>query len=144
MYNQYIKIDNKMISEKCHLTFNHLPYIKMLEILDDTYSYLSQDNINNVMRTNINILQYNSLKTAIPKVWKATLKNHDIVDIDVLIVESHEPIIKIGSQYKIISKIINKHIKNKLLDKKIKPPTSINTWIDIFPFLEKQDGIVYM
>ena len=94
----------------------------MLDILDDTYSYLSPDNINSIMTTNINILQYNRLRTAIPKVWKATLNNPDIVDRDVLIIESHEPIIKIGLEYKIIFKITNKHIKNKLLDKKIKPP----------------------
>ena len=50
-----------------------------------------------------------------------------------------EPYININAALKPISKIKNKQIYLKLLIKLIKPPTAIETWINIFPFLENQD-----
>ena len=56
------------------------------------------------------------------------------------IIENNEPYLKIGSELKpFISKTSNKQIVNKLLSSIIKPPTSIETWINIFPYLETED-----
>ena len=50
-----------------------------------------------------------------------------------------EPHIRIGLKFIPIQKIKNKQIVNKLLSSITKPPTSVETWINMYPFLEMED-----
>ena len=56
----------------------------------------------------------------------------------ILTILNAEPYINIGLKI-IQTKVTNKQIGNKLLGKLTKPPTSIETWINIFSFLETED-----
>ena len=58
---------------------------------------------------------------------------------DQKLIKSEIPYIKIGQKFIVIQKITNKQIINKLLKNIIKPATSIDTWINLFPFLETED-----
>ena len=66
--------------------------------------------------------------------WKEKLKTiSEPFQID------NELYIKIGSDLKLLKKISNKQIVRKLLSNITKPPTSLETWINMFPFLEIED-----
>ena len=58
---------------------------------------------------------------------------------DERLIRSNEPYTKIGIEIKPLQKKSNKQITNKLLINTIKSPTSIETWINIFPFLETEE-----
>ena len=51
------------------------------------------------------------------------------------IVRNTTPIIQIGNKIKNIEDVTSKEIYRVIINKKIQEPTSINTWIDMFPFL---------
>ena len=50
-----------------------------------------------------------------------------------------EPHIKIKHSYKAISKILSKEVYLFIIKKISKLPTALETWIDIYPFLENAD-----
>ena len=52
---------------------------------------------------------------------------------------NNEPFIKIYKSLKPLLKYTNKLIYYKLLCNQIKPPTAIEKWINMFPFLETED-----
>ena len=83
-------------------------------------------------------MKYNSLISAIPNSWKGIIKENFMI-LDNTLRSSYEPYLKIKLILKPLSKITNKQIYLTLISKNIKTPTSIETWINIFPFLETQD-----
>ena len=56
-------------------------------------------------------------------------------------VRPSEPHIQIGSIKKTISLIKSKELYNNLILDKIKPPTSVDSWVNLYPFLENYDWI---
>ena len=97
--------------------------------------FLNIQEFNNKNQTNLTQLDYNALKSSIPKEWKILfLQNRNDIYI-----QSTEPNIKIGNINKSISIIKSKELYNNLIIKKIKAPTAIECWIDIYPFLERYD-----
>ena len=62
------------------------------------------------------------------------LKAHSELMYDQQLIKSETPHIMIGLKLVPIPKITNKQIVNKLLRNTIKPATSIETWINVFPF----------
>ena len=82
-------------------------------------------------------MKCNSLTTAIPFSWKKSIKeNLNNIDISKI---SPEPHLCINSVLKPISKIKNTQIYLRLINKLTKTQTSIETWVNIFPFLDTQD-----
>ena len=78
--------------------------------------------------------------SAIPSIWKKQIKetankqNCEPTRIP------DEPHIKINiNNLKPLAKCTNKNIYYTLMQKYIKLPTSIEKWVIIFPFLEKED-----
>ena len=133
--NQYIKIQGKPITNQ---TFKiNLDNLKVHHLVNKQGNFLSRELL--ITKFNFKPLQILSLQSSIPKVWKEKLKNiSQPFQIEKIIV-NNEPYLKIGSELKPLSKTSNKQIVNKLLSNIIKPPTSIETWINIFPFLETED-----
>ena len=84
-------------------------------------------------------MKYNSMISAIPSIWKKQIKeiankqNSEITRIP------DEPHIKINKNLKQLTKCTNKNIYYTLMHKYIKLPTSIEKWVIIFSFLEKED-----
>ena len=64
--------------------------------------------------------------------------NHEPIQ-DKKIIRSNKLYTRIGTEIKLLQKISNKQITNQLLINTVKPPTSIETWTNIFPCLETED-----
>ena len=88
---------------------------------------------------NLNILYTNSLLSAIPKDWKSkihssTFNYEQTPKFSLKLNQKEVPIFKVTSR-KVYWEIVNC---------KIKKPTALETWLDLFPFLEHENwGSVY-
>ena len=132
LYNKNITIANKSISLSLFPNkFGH--NIKVMHILDQNSKILNKDNLNLSLDTNLTQLSYNSIISAIPKEWKQKIKeigtrpenrSSDEIQINV---DKLVP----------ISNITSKKIYNELIRFRSKPPTSLKSWIELYPFLEK-------
>ena len=136
MYNDEIKIGNKILDEK-FVSSENARNLKIIDILDDDQRFKTPIQL----KTNYNITQmkYNSMISAIPSIWKKQIKeaaNNQDGEITRI---PDEPHIKINNNLKPLAKCTNKNIYYNLMQKYIKPPTSIEKWVIIFPFLEKED-----
>ena len=136
LYNQLIKIEKNMLNEK-YLDIQNTN-LQIFDLLDTNGKFLTLTQLKQTTNSDLTQMKYNSLISAIPKTWKHIIKDKfSITDNTVRI--SHEPYLKINTIQKPLSKITNKQIYLTLISKHIKPPTAIDTWINIFPFLELQD-----
>ena len=135
--NQNIKIQGNLITNQNFKI--ELDNWKIYDLIDEEGKFLSNVLLNQKLKSNLKPLQLSSIKSAIPKTWKEKLKTiHEPIQ-DERLIRSNNPYTKIGMETKPLHKITNKQITNKLLINTIKPPTSIETWINIFPFLETED-----
>ena len=136
--NQYIKIQGKSLTNQ-NFKITNLDTIKLYDLVNEQGKFLSRDLLNQKLKCNLKPLQMLGLHSSIPKMWKEKLKTiSDPFQMD-KIIENNEPYIKVGIDLKPLKKISNKQIVNKLLKNIIKTPTSIETWINMFPFLEIED-----
>jgi len=136
-HNQHIKIDNKVITQK--FIDNLSKDTRITHIIDRNNKLLTLPDFNAKFKINIPQWRYNSIISAIPQNWKSILKKEAYKNTDSQEIESNEPYIRIGRTLKTLSKITSKEIYNTKLEKKTKLPTAIETWVNIYPFLEKQD-----
>ena len=137
--NKFILVGNEVITIK---TINApLPNsTTLLDIININGSLMTLDELNAKYEMNINNLTYNTIISAIPKEWKVKLKtenynfqNYDNnMNIDI-------PHMYIKSKQKNILELESKDINNELIARKIKPLTVIDTWLDIYPFLNDID-----
>ena len=138
IYNYHIKINGKKLTEN----FSPSPILKnlkMLDLIDNDGSIISRDSMSQLLGQDLNYLKYVSLKSAIPKQWKKLLKM-EIKSINKEeIAISDEPYIKINNNMKPITKTTNKELYLKQISKYTKEATALETWINLYPFLEKQD-----
>ena len=132
IYNKYIKIGGKVFTTVSYKAMDP----KIDNIIDCNGKFVQLTKAKKVISEDLNELSYNSLKAAIPRSWKETIKR-DINESDRSISPGHTPHICLLNKLLPITKLKNKEIYNKLIEKKITDPTSINTWIHLFPFLEK-------
>ena len=137
VYNKEIKIDRKQLTPTFFksINANDIFNIKILNMLNPQNTFLSIQEFNNNNNTNISIMKYNALKCSLPNLWKKMIiQNNNIAKT-----QSLQPNIRIGNVIKPISLIKTKEMYNNLIIEKIKPPTSIETWINLYPFLEQYD-----
>ena len=132
-HNRYIKINNKEINNSItRCSDSHTLIIK--DFIDTEQNIKPYHEFKRTYNTKMNILEYNSIISAIPKSWKQkirTNKTHYTVCTSELYIEltqKSEPIE--------IKKLTNKLIYLSLIKNKTSLPTAIEHWINIFPFLE--------
>ena len=138
IYNESIKIDKKVIDEK-YINNDIMLNLKIIDILDDDLNFKPLLDLNKDMNTTITQMKYNSLRSAIPADWKKMIKDTSKKTNVCKTRLNNEPFIKIYKSLKPLSKCTNKLIYNKLLCNQTKPPTAIEKWINMFPFLETED-----
>ena len=141
--NQYI-LYNKLlkINKKCILPAffkgedpSNIPNIRILNLLSPQNTFLSIKDFNEYNQTNITILEYNALKSCIPPLWKKTfLQNNNTIEI-----HSTEPTVTIRNLKRTITKTTSKELYQYMILHKTKVPTAIETWINIYPFMENYD-----
>ena len=135
LHNKSIKIGTKVIDKK----YINSPNLKIIDITEKN-GFKTLIQLNSILENNITQMKYNSIISAIPILWKKTIKNISDEDQLNIAIMNDEPHLKINSKLKPLSKCNNKNIYLSLLIKNIKPPTATDTWINIFPFLEKKIG----
>ncbi len=128
-YNKYIKIGQKMI----FANFGNSRH-KNLQIPDiwvqNTFVHLQN------LNWNITKLEYDSLKSAIPKYWKTILKSDSDTHLKIT---RNEPYVYIKNTKKLLTVVTSKDIYSSLVNNKCTQPRAIDTWANIFPFLENID-----
>ena len=134
LHNKSIKIGGKVIDKK----YINSPNLKIIDITEKN-GFKTLIQLNSTLENNITQMKYNSIISAIPVLWKRTIKNINDEDQLNIAIMNDEPHLKINSKLKPLSKCNNKNIYLSLLIKNIKPPTATDTWINIFPFLEKEN-----
>ena len=132
IHNNYIKIGGRAIAFDSYKATDP----KIYHIIDNNGKFIPLQVAKQVISRDLNELSYNSIKTAIPKNWREIIKK-DIKESEISISDGHMPHICVSQNLVPIIKLKNKQIYNKLIEKKTNSPTAINTWINIYPFLEK-------
>ena len=129
-YNQFIK-NNNNICEKDLIQNN----IKIKDVIHENGQIKSCEEINHDHNITINSMRWNSIVSAIPKEWKNKLvKLVNIQSKDLL--DAEGIYIRINNKFKSIKHVSSKEIYLSLINRKSIPPTSIEKWIYIFPFME--------
>ena len=137
LYNQLIKIDNKHITGNYLGSNNaHLKTLKIKDIIDKNGKILNSAQAGEQLGLRLNVWNQNILTTTIPKTWRQKIsKDTDLLKITQSL-ETNQIYIIINITTKIFKHVSTKQIYQQLLLKRILPPTSIDNWIDIFPFME--------
>ena len=138
LHNHHIKINNNIISE----SFFRSPALRNItigDILSNDGLILPIEVLNQSINSNIHLLKYNALISAIPKKWKETTRRN-IINLNNIVhpvlLSENTPQIKIRGKNKFISKVTSKQIYGKFIEDRTEAPTAINTWVNIYPFLE--------
>ena len=133
-HNQFVKIDNKLIDyEFCQNI--RLYNIKSKDIINESGKIISRQQLSINLNCTITILQYNSIVSAFPRKWKELMKTKSTIT-QVNKTYEHTPCITISTQKRPINKINSKELYKYILSSRIKDPTAIDKWLDIYPFLE--------
>ena len=137
LYNQLIKIDNKHVTGNYLGNNNaHLKTLKIKDIIDKNGKILNSIQAGEQLGIRLNTWNWNILVTAIPKTWRQKItKDTDLPKITQSL-ETKEINITINNTTKNFKSVSTKQIYQQLLLKRISPATSIEKWIEIFPFME--------
>ena len=122
------------------MKFLNIPNIKIIDILENN-SFKTLIQFNRSLNSDITQMKYNSIISAVPLKWKKIIKNLTVENYANFIRLNDEPQLKINNSIKPLSKCNNKNIYLTLLCKNIKTPTALDTWINIFPFLETESWV---
>ena len=125
--NEYIFHSNTITTGNTVL----LPQMFLLNLT--TGLMLNINTINENLNWKLNFLQYMRLKCVISQIIVHLTRNLPFTDTDRL---PDEPSIRIRFKQQLLNKIKTKEIYQELVSRISKPPTSLNTWINIYPFLE--------
>ena len=126
-YNKYITVDNAPIFYK-NAYANGLKYIN--DVLDDTGKVLSRNNLNEKFDIDLSIMSYNSLYSAIPRLWKTVVKNTERIEVNTNIM------ISVNKKEKLIEKISSKEIYWELVRKYRVKPKACLKWENLYDLLE--------
>ena len=136
--NEYILYNREVIIGKKIIALDQLPnkysYDIKIDILDNEGNILKRSVSNQKLEKHLSKMLYYSLVSSIPQVWKKKLRQVQIPK------ERHgtdEINVKVNSKWTPLSKTNSKLIYESLLKKITRPPTSINKWIEIYPFLKQ-------
>ena len=89
--------------------------------------FKTQEELVNLLGFEINIMEYNCLKSSIPRSWIKEIKTNPIT---FKIIDDHS--IKIGNKYKKIEKITCKDFYWQLSEREITRPTALNKWEELY------------
>ena len=122
-YNANILIDSKPIFNK--VIYNNVKYVQ--DILDKDGNFRDLVNLNEAYGCNISVMQYNSIKAAIPRHWRKELKNSHVTEI------SKEISVHIFGKKTYIMNLTSKNVYWSFVNAIVQTPTSIAKWEQLFP-----------
>ena len=136
--NEYIFNNVYICSNRVPLDYKNLKVptdiaknIKVNDFTTVNREILTYNQISRTFDWNISMFSYNIIVSAIPQSWKAKIKGcMENVGID------NSNTIQIKGKSSNLVKVNSKSVYWELLSSKTKLPTSIELWIDLFPFME--------
>ena len=139
IYNEYLLYNKQVTIGKRHITINQLPNkygynLKLLDIFDEHGFVLKREELNKKLESNISQLLYNCVLTAIPSNWKIKVANKHQNNVERW---PENVVFHVNDRPIPVQKVTSKFVYAHLIKQKTKPPTSLNVWIDLYPFLEK-------
>lgn len=142
--NEYL-FENRFIRHgktylKPNILKQHIDHnVKIYDIVNKEGKILSRKDLNKHLNWSLEKMEYNILISSIPKMWCTKLKlSNTLSSLNVSRIDS-VPKLRINNSLKSITLLTSKHIYMELVNKISKPITSLDTWIDIYPFLETVD-----
>ena len=113
--------------------------MKVKDLIDNNWKLINKQHFEEKLNEKTTILKYTSIVRSIPKEWKDKIVKPDYNPSIKTLDLTEEPQIKIKNKFKILEKVTSKEIYINLIEKIIEVPTAINTWLDIYPFMENID-----
>ena len=129
--NRYVTINSNLIHPKELGLNEHYLNLKIIDLLNHRNKFMTCEELGSWPNWSTNILHTNSLLAAIPKRWKlkinsSTFKFQGTPCFGLVLNKCITPITKVTSR-----KVYWDIVKSKTTK-----PTSIEIWVDLFPFLE--------
>ena len=130
--NKYIFLNSQITIKDAHIhpkdlgLDNDLLDLKIVDLLNKKNKFTTAAELRVRPDWSINIINIYSLLDAIPKQWKFTINN-----------EIYKYTISLNHRITEISKITSKKVYSELIRHVVKAPTAIETWLNLFPFLEQ-------
>ena len=139
--NEFVLFNREILIGRRPIKLNQFPNkngynLKIMDIIDENGKILPRRTLNQKLNSRLNLMSYNSVITSIPKHWKESLTNKPL---DLKMCWPEDIQIKIQNKYVSLKKVKNNEIYRQLITTISKAPTSIETWIETYPFLETHD-----
>ena len=105
--------------------------IKILDLLNKDKKFSTAEELRVRPEWGINIINIHSLLDSIPKHWKSKINNE-------IYKYTPNPKFSMTLNHRIteIMKITSKKVYSELIRQVVEAPTAIETWLNLFPFLE--------
>jgi hypothetical protein len=136
--NKHIKVNKKEINWKAWKEHG----INIIhDIINNQGTFLTVREIEEKYDLKVDFLKYNSLKDAIPKLWREELKT---TKIDINAITADEPAgIRINKQHVPVQLITNKTIYWELIEKIHVEPVTKDKWVRLFELNEENWGMIF-
>ena len=133
--NKFIRVNNAPLTPRMLGVSDECLNLKIIDFLDGKkLRLIPARNLKRKFKCKATILDIQRLISAIPVTWKCKIQIHT---------ENFERLsefnIQINKKPKELFKLKSSEINWELVNNKVKAPTALYTWIDLFPFLEKLD-----
>ena len=130
LLNRHIQVENKPIPENfCGNNNNNL---KIAHLIDEEGKFKTLEILNRNLTTSITIMQYNSIKAAIPLEWKQKCRAEcNIQNITESIQKDITPEVKIRGKLINLTEITTKKIYQTLIKRKIQEGVCIEKYINL-------------
>lgn len=126
--NSYIRVDNKPVFYK---EWRQHGIETFMDILDAEGKFLSPQVLEHKFNTTIDIMKFNSLKSAIPKAWKRALQLHE----GLIFVKNEQLQVMINQIFKNFKDLRCKDFYNEFISQKYSKPSCENKWQESFPHI---------
>ena len=131
LYNRYIQVNESCVKLSTLGNKKSLAH-KIIDIIDFNGQALKFDTILPKLLNQINRLDYYGIIAAVPNEWWLKLKIHKKYDFKVECPLS----LSINTHLRPIECIKNNFVYWEIVQTKCQAPTLLETWIDMYPFLE--------
>ena len=137
LYNQLIKIDNKHITGAfLGINCRQVRTLKIKDIIDENGTFFNSVQTYQKLGIPVNEWNWNILITTIPKPWRSKLSNEMCLSKLRQTLDTKEIYIIRNNNAKFFKDTSTKQIYQTLISKLSSPPTAIDKWVEIFPFME--------
>ena len=106
---------------------------QLVDVLDNTGKFLKLEDVQQKLPLRLTQLEYFGLQKAIKKEWQNNIKLHKFEPSGQL---DDGPYLTVN---RVSKPLTSQHIYWELINPQSKPPSSLDIWVDLFPFLDKLD-----